>query len=62
MAAAATQRLTPATPRSIWIAYAVPSLLTSFPKGMNPATQVTADRNSSGKVIVSGASCGLCAA
>ena len=36
--------------------------LTSFPNGMNPATQVTAARNTSGRVIVSGASCGLCAA
>ena len=62
MPATATQRLSAATPPSMWMSYDVPSEEMKCPKGSQPATSVTAPSTTSGRVIVQGASWGVWAA
>ena len=54
----ATTMLVPATVQSRWMMYSIPLLLINFPKGMNPAKSVTTARNTRGRVMLFGASCG----
>ena len=61
IAITAKPTLVPATAQLMWVWNPMPLAETSSPKGKKPQVTVIIDRNIKGKVIVSGASWGLCA-